>query len=141
MAKKKFKMPSLTVDGIIKLENNKIALIQRVNDPFKNRYALPGGFVDYGETVENALVREMKEETSLDVKITKLFGVYSDPNRDPRGHTISIVYECEIKGEKTEKFKAADDAKNGKAVSIKEALKMKLAFDHGKILEDYSKIS
>ncbi|MDX1294939.1 MAG: NUDIX hydrolase, partial [Sulfurimonadaceae bacterium] len=89
--------PYLTVDGIIELYNADeqlvgVVLIERKNPP--HGWALPGGFVDVGETVEAALVREMKEETSLDVEIVSLQGVYSDPARDPRFHTASVVYRC-----------------------------------------------
>ena len=102
--------PFLAVDGIIKLydqnENFKgIVLIERLNKPFG--IAIPGGFVDIGETVENAVIREMKEETSLDIAIESLLGVYSDPKRDERFHTVSVVYVCKAYGNP----KAQDDAK------------------------------
>jgi len=137
MGKTKFKNPALTVDGLILFDNNLLALIQRNNEPFKGKYALPGGFVDYGEKVEDALVREMKEETSLDVKPRKIIGVYSDPYRDPRGHTVSVAFECKILGGD---FKAGDDAKNGKKVHLDKVLEMKLAFDHNKIVKDFIRI-
>ncbi|MHA1729114.1 MAG: NUDIX domain-containing protein [Promethearchaeota archaeon] len=134
MNEKTIKKPALTVDGIILFDTGEIALIQRKNPPFKDQYALPGGFVDYGEKVEDALVREMKEETDLFVKPVRIVGVYSDPNRDPRGHTVSIAYECEILGGV---FNAGDDAKNGKKINPYEALTMDLAFDHNDILKDF----
>jgi len=95
------KTPFLAVDGIIKLydenENFKgIVLIERLNKPFG--LAIPGGFVDIGETVEDAVVREMKEETSLEISIESLLGVYSDPKRDDRFHTVSVVYICKAYG-------------------------------------------
>ncbi len=121
----------LTVDGVI-IYNNGLVLIKRKNEPFKDHFALPGGFVEYGETVEEALKREMKEETGLDVRILKLVGVYSDPNRDPRGHTVSVAFLCMGEGE----LRAGDDAKEVHVVPIEEAEKLPLAFDHAKILRD-----
>lgn len=121
----------LTVDGVI-LYKGGVVLIKRKNEPFKDHYALPGGFVEYGETVEEALKREMKEETGLDVRILRLVGVYSDPNRDPRGHTVSVAFLCLGEGE----LKAGDDAKEVHVVPIEEAGKLPLAFDHAKILRD-----
>lgn len=130
------KTPHLTVDGIIKLydkeENFKgIVLIDRLNKPLG--YALPGGFVDIGETVENALKREMKEETSLDVNIESLMGVYSDPKRDERFHTVSLVYICKAYGTP----KAQDDAKEVFVYEKNNIPLEKLVFDHKQILEDF----
>lgn len=123
--------PLLTVDAIIQHSDGGIVLIKRGRDPFKGMWALPGGFVDVGETVEDACVREVKEETGLDVKIICLMGVFSDPNRDPRGHTVSVVYICETaRGE----LKGADDA--ALAQSFKELENLDFAFDHKKILKD-----
>ncbi|MHA1730134.1 MAG: NUDIX domain-containing protein [Promethearchaeota archaeon] len=118
MNKKKYKNPALTIDGLIMFDSGEIALIQRGNEPFKDQLVLPGGFVEYGERVEDALVREMKEETNLDVKPKRIVGIYSDPKRDPRGHVVSIAYECEILGGE---FQAGDDAKNGKENAFKES--------------------
>lgn len=126
------KKPSITVDAIILNEKKEILLIKRKNDPFKDRWALPGGFVEYGERVEEAVVREVKEETGLDVEILKLHNVYSDPKRDPRGHTISIVYHCKIIGGN---LKGSDDAREARFFEYSEDLK--LAFDHNKILKDF----
>ena len=138
MPKSKFKNPALTVDGLILFENGEIALIQRGNEPFKGQYALPGGFVDYGESVERALIREMKEETNLDVKPKKLIGVYSDPFRDPRGHTVSVAFECKLISS-SDKYKAGDDAKKAVRKPIETVNNMNLAFDHNKIVADYLK--
>jgi len=126
--------PLLAVDAVI-IKDDEIALIKRKNPPFKDMYALPGGFVEYGETTENACVREAKEETGLDVEIVKLVGVYSDPGRDPRGHVISIVYLCKPK---TANIKAGSDAKEAQWIKIEEIKKgeIKLAFDHEKIIKD-----
>ena len=127
------KSPKLTVDIIINIEG-RIILIKRKNPPYG--WALPGGFVDYGETVENAAIREAKEETSLDLKNLKQFHVYSEPNRDPRGHTISVVFTADGIG----KPKAADDAKEIGLFSQND-LSKEIAFDHKKILGDYYKSS
>ncbi|GAB6045125.1 NUDIX hydrolase [Caminibacter profundus] len=128
--------PFLTVDGIIKIFNptfSGIVLIKRKNPPFG--YALPGGFVDYGESAEEALIREMKEETNLDIKIEKLLGVYSNPNRDPRVHTASCVFIC-----KASKLpRAGDDAKEVMLIKLEDIPWNKLVFDHRKILEDFLK--
>jgi 8-oxo-dGTP diphosphatase len=130
------KTPYLAVDGIIELYDDAgrlegVVLIERKNPP--HGWALPGGFVDIGETVEAALVREMKEETSLDVEILSMIGVYSDPLRDSRFHTVSIVYRCRASGVP----KARDDAKNLRVVP-KDALPgTGLVFDHPKIIRDY----
>lgn len=120
----------LTVDAVIR-EERKVALIKRKNPPFEGAWALPGGFVEYGETVEDAVKREAREETGLEVEIEKLVGVYSDPERDPRGHMISVVYLCEmISG----KLHADTDAQEAKWFSIK--CLPELAFDHEKIVRE-----
>lgn len=130
------KTPFLAADGIIKLydedENFKgIVLIQRLNEP--HGIALPGGFVDIGESVEDALKREMQEEVCLDVEIESLLGIYSDPSRDPRFHTASTVFICKAKGTP----KAADDAKEVYLFKEDELPFSKLVFDHEKILKDF----
>jgi len=108
-----------------------IVLIERKNPP--HGIALPGGFVDIGESCEHALVREMKEEISLDVQIVKLLGVYSDPKGDPRFHTVSVVYVCKAYGEP----KAADDAKKCFVYPLDEIPMEQLVFDHAKIIKDF----
>ncbi len=130
------KTPYVAVDGIIQLfdrqDNFKgIVLIERKNPPLG--LALPGGFVEVGEKVEDALKREMKEETNLDVEIIRLLNVYSDPHRDPRFHTVSIVFVCKAYGNP----KAQDDAKSLAVYKLEEIPFEKLVFDHGKILRDY----
>ena len=132
------KTPYLTTDGIVEIydasENFRgIVLIQRKNIPLG--LALPGGFVDVGESVEDAVIREMKEEISLDVKITRLFGVYSKPNRDKRFHTASVVYVCKAYGEPI----GADDAKEAMVVKLENLDLDALVFDHADILRDYLK--
>jgi 8-oxo-dGTP diphosphatase len=130
------KTPYLTTDGIIEIYDDKdifqgIVLIERKNEP--RGLALPGGFVDVGERVEDALVREMKEETNLDVSISRVLGIYSDPKRDPRFHTASVVYVAKAKGEP----KGGDDAKEAKLYSLDAIPMEKLVFDHTKIVQDY----
>jgi 8-oxo-dGTP diphosphatase len=124
-----YRNPTPTVDIIIEL-NDRIVLIDRLNEPYG--WAIPGGFVDYGETVETAAIREAAEETSLEISLLEQFYVYSDPARDARKHTISIVFIAEASGTPI----AKDDAK---AVGLFElsALPAPLCFDHRQILEDY----
>ena len=124
--------PFTTVDAIIELEDG-IVIIERSNPPFG--WALPGGFVDYGESLEQAVIREAKEETGLDLVDLKQFHTYSDPDRDPRFHTIGTVFTARAKGTP----KAGDDAAALKIVKKAEILKLDFAFDHKKILEDYIK--
>jgi 8-oxo-dGTP diphosphatase len=125
-----YRSPKLTVDGVV-LKEGKVLLIKRKNDPFKGIWALPGGFVEYGEKVEDAVLREIFEETGLKTSIKRIFGVYSDPNRDPRGHTVSVVYLLDIiNGE----LKANDDASDAKFFKLEEL--PDLSFDHNIIIED-----
>ncbi|WP_340819115.1 NUDIX hydrolase [Methanolobus sp. WCC4] len=121
--------PKLTVDAVIIL-NGKIVLIERKNPPFKGRFALPGGFVDIGETVEEAVAREVMEETGLTIEIVKLLGVYSEPSRDPRGHTVSIVFVVRGNGIP----KADSDAKGVHLFDVHDIPEM--AFDHNLIIEN-----
>lgn len=123
--------PLLTVDIIIELAAapGRIVLIERANPPIG--WALPGGFVDVGETLEQAAVREAREETGLEVMLRVLLGVYSDPDRDPRGHTVSAVYVGSARGEP----RGADDAKQARAFDP--LAPPTLAFDHARILADY----
>ena len=121
--------PLLTVDIIIRFQDG-IVLIERKNPP--PGWALPGGFVDVGESVETAAIREAKEETSLDVRLIEQFYVYSEPARDPRFHTASVVFIAAGTGV----LKGADDARKA-AVFTADDLPALIAFDHGKILKDY----
>jgi ADP-ribose pyrophosphatase YjhB (NUDIX family) len=121
--------PVPTVDIIIKYTDG-IVLIKRKNLP--DGWALPGGFVDYGETLENAAIREAREETGLNVKLIKQFHSYSDPNRDSRQHTISTVFIAEATG----KAEAGDDAAEVIIIN-QDNLPEKIAFDHKEILGDY----
>ncbi len=125
-----YKNPKLTVDGVI-IKDEKILLIRRKNEPFRGQWALPGGFVEYGETVEEAVVREAEEETGLRTAVEKLVGVYSDPERDPRGHTVSVVYFVSTGGETP---RGNDDALEAKFFDLDDL--PPLAFDHDKIIKD-----
>lgn len=131
MDKKEYKCPSVAADIII-VHRDKIVLIKRKNPPYG--WALPGGFVDYGESLEDAAVREAKEETSLDVKLIRQLKTYSKPGRDPRQHVISTVFVAEAAN--YQKAIAADDAESLQLFAIYE-LPNKLAFDHEEILKDF----
>ena len=132
MDKKEYKGPSPTVDIIIMTKPNSIVLIERKNPPFG--WALPGGFIDYGESAETAAFREAKEETSLDIDSLCLAGVYSEPDRDPRQHVLSVVFAAKAVGQIP--F-AADDAKAVKIINIDAINYDELAFDHAKIIKDF----
>jgi ADP-ribose pyrophosphatase YjhB (NUDIX family) len=126
----RYRNPIPTVDVIIELEDKGIILIKRAKEPFG--WAIPGGFVDYGESLEDAARREAREETSLRVELLGQLGAYSAPDRDPRHHTISVVFLARAQG----KPEARDDALEV-GVFSREDLPSPLAFDHGKILADY----
>ena len=128
----KYRNPALTVDTII-IEDNRIVLIKRSNNPYRDHWAIPGGFVEYGEKVEDAAVREAKEETGLDIELTKLVGVYSDPDRDPRGHTVTVAYTAKIVGGT---LQSDSDAKDARFISPDELENIDLAFDPCVILKD-----
>lgn len=125
--------PLLAADVIIEMADRPdrpIVLIERANPP--PGWAIPGGFVDVGERVDRAAVREALEETSLEVELITLLGIYSEPSRDPRGHTVTAVYVGRARGE----ARAADDAKHLELFAI-DALPPVLAFDHAVVLDDY----
>lgn len=127
--------PLLAADAIIELidkPGRPIVLIERKNPPYG--WAIPGGFVDVGERLEIAAIREAKEEVCLDVSLKALLGMYSDPARDNRGHTVTAVYVAEAQGEP----QAADDAKNLDIFDL-DNLPDELAFDHRQVLDDYRK--
>lgn len=124
--------PALTVDLIIALRDRPgapIVLVERRHEPLG--WALPGGFVDIGETVEQAAVREAREETGLDVMLGPMLGVYSEPGRDPRGHTVSVVFTGAAAG----RPQAGDDARDVGVFGLDKL--PPLAFDHARILGDY----
>lgn len=128
--KQERKTPLLTVDIVIEIVDCGIVLIERKNPP--HGWALPGGFVDYGESLEKAALREAKEETSLDVQLIEQFHTYSDPSRDPRHHTVSTVFIARASGVP----RGADDAKKAQLFS-EGSLPSPIVFDHAKILTDY----
>ena len=128
--------PLVSADTIIEIDDENgtkgIVLIERKNPPYG--WAIPGGFVDVGETMEQAAVREAKEEVCLDVKLNCLLGLYSDPARDKRGHTVTAIYIATATGTPV----AADDAK-AVAIYNLDSLPTTLAFDHAEVLQDYLK--
>lgn len=125
------KTPLLTADCVVFDRNGRLLLIRRKNPPFKGKHALPGGFVDIGETIEQAALRELKEETGIDGKIIRMIGVYSEPKRDPRGHTVSAAF---LIRPRSTKVQGGDDAEAAEFVT--DWRKLKLAFDHNTILKD-----
>jgi 8-oxo-dGTP diphosphatase len=129
--------PALTVDCVIYDPKARVLLIRRKNGPFQGAFALPGGFVDIGETVEAACRREVREETGIEVSDLELVGVYSDPARDPRGHTASAVFLAKLPVAASPI--AGDDA--AAAEWVADWRTEQLAFDHAQILEDAEKIS
>lgn len=129
--------PALTVDCVIYDPKGRVLLIRRKNRPFKGAFALPGGFVDIGETLEAACCREVREETGIEVNDLELVGVYSDPARDPRGHTASAVFLTKLSVAASPI--AGDDA--AAAEWVADWRTQQLAFDHAQILEDAEKIS
>ncbi|MDF2737984.1 MAG: nudF2 [Nitrososphaeraceae archaeon] len=128
-----YKNPIPTVDAIIQ-KSSSILLVKRKKDPYKNQFALPGGFVNEGETIEEAIEREVYEETSLKIHPIDILGVYSDPTRDPRGHMMTVVFiVLVIRGIAT----AGDDAKEISWIPIEKINEIKIAFDHKLVIRDY----
>lgn len=123
--------PALTTDCVVVDQNQRVLLIRRKNPPFAGQLALPGGFVDEGETVEDACRRELREETGVEVAALVLVGVYSDPTRDPRGHTVSVAFLARVD---LVEAHAGDDAEE--AAWMADVQDLDLAFDHNRIVED-----
>ena len=138
----KHRNPVPAVDFLIsKDDNSKVLLVRRKNDPFKGMLSIPGGFINEGETAEDAMTREAKEETSLVVEPIAILGVYSNPQRDPRMHTISVTFITRIVQGKED---ARDDAATLQWINVEDELdsliqSKQIAFDHSKILSDYKK--
>ena len=131
LMEKQWKRPSVTADGVV-VRGNDIVLVKRRNEPFKGMHALPGGFMNYGETFEHCAVREVEEETGLKTEIVGLVGVYSEPSRDPRGHVVSAVFHMRPTGGI---LRGGDDATSAEWMPMDDL--PKLAFDHGRIVEDF----
>ncbi len=125
-----YRNPSLAVDAVV-IKGEKVLLVRRKNEPYKGMLALPGGFVEYGEKTEEAVLRELKEETGMKGRIKRLVGVFSDPKRDPRGHVVSIAYLVEPV---SEGITAGDDAAECEWIGIKDI--KELAFDHREIIKN-----
>jgi 8-oxo-dGTP diphosphatase len=125
------KTPALAADCVVVDAKNRVLLVRRKYPPFKGQFALPGGFVEIGETVENACRRELLEETGVKAGKLQLLGVYSDPDRDPRGHTCTVTFLTRVRSAIA---KAGDDA--AAAEWIEDWSRIDLAFDHAKVLAD-----
>ena len=125
------RMPRLAVDGIIIL-NGKLVTVQRVFEPYKGKFVLPGGFLEYGETAEEGVVREVFEETGLRTRVARLVGVYSEPDRDPRGHVVSAVFELHVLGGR---LRPSSETKSIRLIEPRKGLP--LAFDHSRIVCDF----
>ncbi|MHA1577706.1 MAG: NUDIX domain-containing protein [Candidatus Thorarchaeota archaeon] len=128
----KYRNPKPTIDVVV-TDGNRVILVKRGRDPFKGSWVFPGGYVDYDETVEDAAVREVLEETGVEIELQTILGVYSAPDRDPRSHHVNVVFIGRaIKGEPI----GGDDADEAKWVEIDNIVPGDLAFDHGLILTD-----
>ena len=125
------KLPRLTVDAFVKDSRGRLLLVRRGRPPFLGMWALPGGFCEWRETTEECCARETLEETGVTVEVGKLLGVYSDPKRDPRGHTVTVLYAARpVRGE----AKGSDDAAEARWFTRKEIRGLAFAFDHGEII-------
>ncbi|NIP40913.1 MAG: NUDIX domain-containing protein [Candidatus Aenigmarchaeota archaeon] len=126
--------PLLTVDGIVFLDN-KILLVKRSERPYRGYWVLPGGYVEVGETVEEAVLREVREETGLDTEIGRMVGVYSDPGRDPRGHNVAIAYVLKVIG-----GEIRPEEKETSDVRYFKTMPKRVGFDHSKMITDAKRL-
>ena len=125
------KLPRLTVDAFVRDRRGGLLLVRRGRPPFRGSWALPGGFCEYGETTETCCARETKEETGITVRVGRVLGVYSDPGRDPRWHTVTVLYAARpVRG----KARGSDDAAEARWFSRKALAGLDYAFDHGEII-------
>lgn len=132
-----YKNPIPTVDTIID-NDSQVLLVKRVKEPFKGKMVIPGGFMIIGETAEEAAIREVKEEASLDIHVEHILGVYSNPSRDPRGHIMSTVFIGQISSDSAHKNpEAGDGVTSIKWMNVKAIENEDLGFDHKQILKDY----
>jgi 8-oxo-dGTP diphosphatase len=134
------KTPYLVVDAVV-IKNKEILLVRREKkpfEPFEGYWALPGGFVETGEILKKAVAREVLEETGLKVSPQKIIGVYDDPKRDTRGHMVSVVFLCSVKGGKLKP--QPEEVSGARFFTIPEIRKLKIAFDHRKIINDALKM-
>jgi 8-oxo-dGTP diphosphatase len=130
---KSLKYPRLTVDSFVVDPKGRLLLVQRGRPPFQGRWGLPGGFCEWKETTEACCARETLEETGLRVRVGKLLGVYSKPDRDPRGHNVTVLYEARRIGGRV---KGGDDAAEARWFASRELARIRFAFDHGKIVRE-----
>jgi 8-oxo-dGTP diphosphatase len=126
-------VPRLTVDAWLRDRAGRVLLVRRGHPPFEGRWALPGGFCEYKETTETCCARETKEETGLTVKVGELLGVYSDPDRDPRGHTVTVLYACRPR---SGRVAGGDDATDARWFTPQELRRLRFAFDHREIVDE-----
>jgi 8-oxo-dGTP diphosphatase len=125
------RLPRLTVDAFVNDRRGRLLLVRRGRPPFRGRWALPGGFCEWKETTQVCCARETLEETGMTVTVGKLLGVYSDPERDPRGHTVTVLYAARpVRGE----AKGSDDAAEARWFTREEIRGLDFAFDHGEII-------
>jgi len=138
LSTKVYRNPTPTVDVII-TRDTEVLLVRRKKNPFKDELAIPRGFINENETVEQAAVREVMEETALPIRLLEILGVYSDPKRDPRKHIITTVFVGEIFGDNNTQPVAGDDAADTKWIPLGSIQDFTFAFDHKRILNDFVK--